>query len=311
MNTEVLPWFDICVHQGDFISADDIRIHYYIAVNPREKAGIVISHGFCEFIGRYQEMMYRYYQEGYSVYFLEYRGYGKSQRTVPFDDNRVIVGSFDEYVDDLDNFIEKVVKVNSLSDRLFLFGHSMGGCISVLYMEEHPETFTCAVLSAPMLEMNFGPIPDPAVDAMVLTSRLIRIDTRYVPGQGPFNTTPDHIHSNCQDEDRYYYQFNMRMNDPDFQTWGATWAWTRAARIGSEKASREVYKLKTPVLLCQAGLDTMVNNDGQDHFADKSPYVSIVRYDDAKHELCNAFEETREKFYADVLRYYATFCNKR
>ena len=61
MNNVVLPFFRINMLEGEFKSFDGRSIHYYYLRNPEEKAAIVISHGFCEFNGKYHEMMYYFY----------------------------------------------------------------------------------------------------------------------------------------------------------------------------------------------------------------------------------------------------------
>ncbi len=307
METVVKPWLQSTVKEGDVLSFDGIRLHYYYAIHPEEKATLVFSHGFCEFFGKYHEMIYRFYQQGFSVFFLEYRGHGKSERVLTFEDNRVIVSSFDEYKQDLEYFMEKAVRKLSATKKYLLFAHSMGGAVASLYMEDHPDDFTCAVLSSPMLKMTFGKVPDPLINAMGIYSRAANKDTEFAPHQHPFTGEYQFERSSCLDEERYQYQFELRKSDPDYQTWGATVIWVAAAKKGSEKALRNVGAIRTPILLCQAGLDTMVDNDGQNQFAEKSPYVSLVRYENSKHELYNAAEETREKYYHDILKFYNTY----
>ena len=70
METIVKPWLENTVKEGDVLSYDGIRLHYYYAIYPEEKASIIFTHGFCEFFGKYHEMVYRFYQQGFSVFFL-------------------------------------------------------------------------------------------------------------------------------------------------------------------------------------------------------------------------------------------------
>jgi len=307
METVVKPWLQNTVKEGDVLSYDGIRLHYYYAIHPEEKASIIFTHGFCEFFGKYHEMVYRFYQQGFSVFFLEYRGHGKSERILTFRDHRVIVSSFDEYKHDLEYFMEKAVRKLSVTKKYLLFAHSMGGAIASLYMEEHPDDFRCAVLSSPMLKMSFGKIPDPLINALGIYSRVASKDTEFAPQQHGFTGEYQYETSNYLDEERYQYQFEMRKNDPDYQTFGATVTWVAAAKQGSEKALKNATKIRTPILLCQAGLDTVVDNDGQNQFAEKSPYVSLVRYEDSKHEIYNAAEQTREQYYRDILKFFTVY----
>ena len=54
----------------------------------------------CEFAEKYNEVAYRFLQEGYSVYVPEHRGHGYSGREVD-DPELVHVQSYDRYVTDL------------------------------------------------------------------------------------------------------------------------------------------------------------------------------------------------------------------
>ncbi|MCR5795042.1 MAG: alpha/beta fold hydrolase [Solobacterium sp.] len=311
MRSTVLPCLEENVSQQYIESDDGVRINTYRMINPEEKAAILILHGFCEFFGKYHEMAYRLYEQGFSVFFAEMRGHGYSERTTQFEDGRVGVQSFDEYLADVHAVMEQVVIPYSKTGHCFLFGHSMGGAIGVLYMEEHPDAFECAVLSAPMLKVNYGIVPDSAVKAMTIASYAVDMDERFAPGQHAFRPDFDPDHSNAQDRDRYAYQFNMRCDDTHYQTWGSTWSWVRAASQAAEKALRNAYSVKTPVLLCQAGLDSMVREEGQKEFASKAQKVTLLRYENAKHELCNANETDREKFYKDILIFFNAYAGKK
>ena len=100
------------------------------------------------------------YEEGYSIYFLELRGHGLSYRPVT-NPSMVDIGDFDEYVEDLKSFLDTIVipdqtENSELPDYtalpLFLYAHSMGGCIATLFLEKYPDIFQAAVLSSPMIK---------------------------------------------------------------------------------------------------------------------------------------------------------------
>ena len=45
-------------------------LHYTYLEHPYARGIIVICHGFCEFVRKYDEAIYYFYQLGYSIYFL-------------------------------------------------------------------------------------------------------------------------------------------------------------------------------------------------------------------------------------------------
>jgi lysophospholipase len=307
IDEELRPWLYQCVRDGYFYSHDDLRLHYYQAVHPEEKAAIVMVHGFCEFFGKYHETAYRFYQAGYSVFFLELRGHGKSERSHDAPDLRVHVDDFTEYTEDLHTFLLKVVIPRNRTGRLFLFGHSMGGAVSTLFLEQYTDMFRCAVLSSPMMMLDIKNLPNWILNALKIYPKVADKEQEYAPGQGPFTFVNEFEHSSCLDEDRYEYQFTLRCQDPCYQTWGSTWGWVAAAVSATEKLQKNAARIRTPILLAQAGNDNMVRNVGQDVFKSHCPYVTLLVYKDSRHELFNATAEIRDRYYRDVLDFYNAF----
>lgn len=303
MEDEVRPWISGCLKEGFIHSGDGTRLHYYQAIHPQEKAAVVFCHGFCEFAGKYHEIMYYFYQMGYSIFFLEHRGHGFSQRYVE-DWDRVYVKSYQEYVDDLKAFTDQIVRTEMRGKKLFLFAHSMGGAIGALFLEQNPSYFQKAVLSSPMMQMNFGKIPEWEVKLLVFWSRIARWNTGYVPGQHGFDGVYSFDTSSCLSRARYDYVFWMRKKIPEYTTYGGTYAWTRASIQATKDIANNAEKVKIPVLLFQAGRDSMVRPEGQQYFADHAKHVRMVKYEDSKHEIFNATEEIRKAYYREMFVFY-------
>lgn len=304
MEEKVKPWLETTVHHDYVESFDGLKLSYYQALNPKEKATIVIVHGFCEFFGKYHELAYRFYEQGYSIYFLELRGHGKSGRVKEFEDSRVHVQDFDEYVKDVETLVNNVVIPNKKAERMFLFAHSMGGAVSALLLEKEPDMFQCAVLSSPMLQMNYGHVPEWTVGALAVYSEATKKSEEYAPSQHDWEGEYDHECSSCMSKERYDYQFNQRIEDPSYQTWGGTWGWAKAAGVASDKAVKNAYKVTIPVLLLQAGKDSMVKPSGQIRFVMRSKKTTMLKFEDAKHELFNMEGEALEEYYRDIFAFY-------
>jgi len=97
------------------------------------KAVLVVVHGLKDYSDRYADFAHAATQHGYAVYALDLRGHGDS----PGD--RVWVTRFDDYVNDLDAFMQRV-RAAEPDKPVFLFGHSMGGAIVTLYtLTKKPE----------------------------------------------------------------------------------------------------------------------------------------------------------------------------
>ncbi|WP_164011977.1 alpha/beta hydrolase, partial [Pyxidicoccus trucidator] len=83
--------------------------------------------------------------EGYAVHAFELRGHARSEG------ERVWVERFDEYVEDMKLFVQRV-KAKEPGKPVFLFGYSMGGAISTLYALAHPAQVNGLILSAAALK---------------------------------------------------------------------------------------------------------------------------------------------------------------
>lgn len=123
--------------------------HLFTVRNEHEspKAALVILHGYCEHCRRYDELVQRLYDEGYSSYRLDHRGHGKSEGP------RAAVMRFEEYLEDLDIFLD-YVRSHHGDGPLFLLGHSMGGLIATRYVLSRKPSLSGVILSSPYLGLK-------------------------------------------------------------------------------------------------------------------------------------------------------------
>lgn len=102
----VEPYLKQCQKYAYFHSYDGAAIFYQQYLAAGADTCIVISHGFSEFAEKYNEVIYYFLQHGCSVYILEHRGHGYSEREVS-DDQKVYIRDFEDYIKDLDCFMKK------------------------------------------------------------------------------------------------------------------------------------------------------------------------------------------------------------
>lgn len=306
----IAPWIAANAVNEKITEPDGVVLNTYHAIHAEALGTIVMIHGFCEFFGKYHELFYRFYQEGYSVYFIELRGHGLSGNTREFADHRITVGSFDEYVSDVHTLMEKCVFVQCPKGPKFLFSHSMGGAVSALYMEKYPEDFAGAVLSAPMMEIAYG-MPDAAVGLAKVFSDATENDDEYAPTQGCWTGRYGFETSNSTCRERYDYQFKIRLEHEAYQTWGGTWAWAKAARKASKQAIHHADKIQTPILMFQAETDAMVTPEGQDAFCQRCPNTTLLKVKGVKHEIFSSPDDILEKYLEDIFVFYRAHLKNR
>lgn len=302
MDNIVRPILEKNCSCGYFHSFDGAEIFYKYYHNPREKAAVVISHGFCEFTEKFEEVIFYFFQAGYSVYIHDHRGHGYSKRMLN-DKNKVYIHSFDEYVLDLYSFIRQIVLKDGTHNKTVLYAHSMGGAIAALFLEQYPDIFSHAILTSPMLEIELGKTPEAIAYLVMLFKKLTGSEEEYVKGHGAFDGVPCFKSSSCLSEARYDYIFAKRVRDENFRTYGASCAWLLAGLRAVRKLQKHAGRVLIPVLIFQAGRDTTVRPGGQKRFADRSKNTKLVMMPDSKHEIYNANFEIRKEYYQNIFSF--------
>lgn len=112
--------------EGKIKSFDGTELFYVKDTVDNPKAVIVIVHGLCEHLGRYNYFTKKLNEFGYSVYRFDNRGHGRSSGERGYIDN------FEYFFDDADKIVDMALQENK-KVPVFMFGHSMGGFITAGY----------------------------------------------------------------------------------------------------------------------------------------------------------------------------------
>ncbi len=127
------------------ITEDDLKLNVYRWLPENPRAAIVISHGWSEHAGRYQDVARRFVELGFEVHALDHRGHGKSDGLPGHVDDWM------QYCDDLELFRGSIAVAPQ-----YLLGHSMGGMISVLHTLRYPGKFKSLALSGPAMDVSYA-----------------------------------------------------------------------------------------------------------------------------------------------------------
>ena len=286
MKTEVEPFVAARRESGydERVKGQPIYYEHFKADAP--KGVIVISHGFTESIQKFTESVYYMLQAGYEVWGVDHRGHGRSYR---HNSNELVVyvDHFKDYIKDLKHLTETLVKPQAGGLPVYLYCHSMGGCIGAWIIEEYPDLFNKAVLSSPMLGLSFGKIPWQVV---YVAASLKGIGEKKKEPMSPiheFAKEPDFENSCDSSECRYLYYHKKRLADASLQTTALSINWGKeAAKACSRVTSRfQTSRIRIPVLLCQAGDDQVVKNASQDLFVSRVAQCEKYLVPGMKHEL--------------------------
>ncbi len=134
-------------------SFDGTRLFLKTNVPATSKAIIVIVHGLCEHLGRYEYVTQRLIDRNFGVYRFDHRGHGKSEG------KPVFYNDFNEMIDDVNCVVEQA-KQEHPTLPVFLIGHSMGGLAVTTYGMKYPNHVKGIVASGAVSRFNRAfPIP--------------------------------------------------------------------------------------------------------------------------------------------------------
>lgn len=302
----VKPYIQKYLTEGKFSGFNQVLLHYKQYKNPDGKAKIVIQHGFTENAEKYEEVVYYFLKEGYSVYIMDLRGHGYSEREID-NSSKVYVRHFSDYVEDLKCFMDQIVRVEESQNPCFLYAHSMGGGVGASFLELYPEYFRAAVLTTPMLEIECGDYPEKVAETIALVMNVMGRGEEYIWGQKPFSADYNFEKSSCGTEERYEYFLDLKKECTEYQTSSGTFAWLKTCIAATNKIiSREwASKVECPVLLFQAEQDKMVRRSGQYRFAKNTKQTQVVYVEDAKHEIYTAESRIRIPYFNRIFEFWA------
>lgn len=291
--------------EGYFTGKEKTQIYYRKYELNNSKGAIVISHGFCESVEKYKELIAIFNDNGFSVYAMDHRGHGKSDRLGRYK-NQINVEKFDFYIEDLKLFLDEVVLLELKGEKLYLFAHSMGGAIGSLFLEKYNNYFDAAILNAPMMEVDTGKYPKLVSKIIANLACIFGKGNEYVLGHGPFNNRPNIINSGTSSEVRYLNYFNKQLKHEYLQTSGASYRWLKESFKATDYIVKKenASKVTIPVLLFQAGKDTFVKPEGQNKFALSAPNCKVRLFKEAKHEIYMERDEIFEQYLKEVLSFY-------
>lgn len=126
-----------------------IRIYYYKQIPPDARGLIMISHGFGEHSGLYEEFMDFLINNGYGVCAYDHRAHGQSE------EERGHIDRFEFFIEDM-AVVVRHLKQEHQGLPLFIFGHSMGGLIAFIFGVLHPEGLKGQVFTGPAVGRPIG-----------------------------------------------------------------------------------------------------------------------------------------------------------
>lgn len=270
---------------GSFATADGAQLRWGHLPAGEPRAECVMVGGFSECIEKYFETIGDLAARGLSVWCLDWRGQGGSERPRRLP-TRPRPRHFDRDAAELALFTQTLPAARR--PRL-LIAHSMGGAIALLCLRRNPGLFDAAILSAPMLGIRTRGLPPALMRCLTAIARGTGLGICFVPGARPWS--PDRVPSPersrvSTDPERCRLQYHWFLSCAALRVDEPTWGWLDTAlRLAARLERKEFLAgIHTPILLASAGLEIVLRPEMQRRAARLLPDCTLVEFPDSKHE---------------------------
>lgn len=224
---------------GTFTGEDGSKRYYRAWLADASARGrVVIVHGYAEHGDRYAEMASDLNGAGFDVWAPDHYGHGLSEG------KRADVPRFELFAEDLKLFTSTVVQADGNELPLFLYGHSMGGAVALLYTLRNQAALNGLILSGPVVRP--GAQSSRAERRIGHILRLIYPSFKYLPFEAQkLSHDPEVVEAYIRDPMVYSKKMKIRMADELL----------RAEQLLSNEALK---KLSLPMLILHGGDDQVV-----------------------------------------------------
>lgn len=255
--------------------------HQWLAADP--KGAIVLVHGTGEHYGRYEHVAAFMNERGWSVFTGDLPGWGRASG------RRGHIDSFDQYMESVDGWRRTALEATGEGQPLYMLGHSLGGLIATRYMqcyERSKEEFAGLILTSPCLALKLAVAPWKVKLAHWL-------DSVWPTLTMPNGITPEMVSRDpvvqaaYQSDPLNYAKVSVR--------------WFQELHRAMDQAWKERESIAVPVLLLQAGDDSLIDAEAIERFAaGLRSEVEYHRWQGLRHEVLNEPEKEQVMFQVEA-----------
>ncbi|MGA9796435.1 MAG: alpha/beta hydrolase [Rhizomicrobium sp.] len=278
-----------------------LRVATFNAQGTQSRGLCVLLHGQTEFIEKYDEVIGELRARGFAVATFDWPGQGGSYRLLP-NPLKAHIDDFSTYDAALWAFYDQVVTPLMGAAPPLALAHSMGGHILLRGLHDRPKAFSAAVLSAPMLRALTRGYPVWLAHLVCWFENLIGAKNDWVWGM---DARDPHLVTFAtqlvtSDAARFQRTQDVVFAHPDLRLAGPTWGWLEAAYRSMAKVMAPGYAeaISTPVLLCAAGKDRIVDVSAEREFVKRLPHGQLLDLAQSEHEILMESDAIRARFWA-------------
>ncbi|TJY42803.1 alpha/beta hydrolase [Cohnella pontilimi] len=246
------------------------------------QAVVVIVHGMGEHTGRYLHVADHLTTHGYAVLAFDQHGHGRT------DGKRGHIRTYDNLLEGVDFLLAEAERLFPEKPR-FLFGHSMGGNVTLNYLLRRRPQIAGAVVTGPWLKLAFDP---PAV-RVVMARAINRLYPAWTDNR-PLQ--PNHLTSDLE--------MVRRIKEDPLGHGSITARFFLSVQHAGLWALKHASELSVPVLLMHGGDDKVTSIHASRRFAELAgDRCKFMEWPGLRHELHN--EAERDKVFAVIREWFA------
>ncbi len=287
-----------------FVPMDDgikIRICHWINKSKESKGTILLQQGHNEFIEKYFETIQEFLDRNYSIIAFDWRGQGMSDHQLD-DIHKSYIKNYERHDCDIEYILNEVIE-NNFPQPLIGIGHSMGGCLMLSALHNHPEKFSKMILSAPMLGFKNEKFLKTASSIM----NLFKKDTDYLLGSNPNmgKETPFIENDLTTDKVRYERILKLVRKYPDIRLWGVTNSFAKAVNRRFKLIRRKGWaeSINHKILILNNINDRVVDTNKIDEMHKRLINSKSIYFDKTEHEIFMEKDKYRKIMWEEIDRF--------
>ena len=255
---------------------------------------LYLVHGYSDRLNGYPKLIAMVNAIGGIVYANDHFAHGKSGPYPQDHPKRCQIENLYHTARDV-NFRVKEAKKKHHNLPLIMLGHSLGGLIAALMVQENPENIDALILEAPAFKIHEAS----AKWYLVLGAKILsRIAPEFKLGEGDVNFISRNKDVNAE----------CKRLEPEYGDNGGMMARTAMHMLNVQtKLMTEINQITVKTLICQGTDDRLCSFEGSKQAHNQMPNSQMKIYNGAYHCLHDELPETTEAFLNDVKEFIAAF----
>jgi lysophospholipase len=266
------------------------------ALGGSARGTVIVFAGRTEFIEKYFEVVGELQGRGFTVFIMDWRGQGLSERELPNSLKGHLV-SFDDPVADLDIALRRFGA--QLPRPHLVLAHSMGGAIALRALQTNRMVAEGALFSSPM--WGVSSLRGLAED-FTRFCNAIGLGGLFAPGvERTWRKQSFQRNALTGDRRRYARGQDLVAQEPRLALAGPTIGWAFAAieTLAALKQPGVLAHLRLPIVVLSAGKETIVDNRAHAVIAGALPNCRLLPFPNARHEILMETDDIRARFWEE------------